>query len=131
MTTTTRLQGRRILIVDDDQDILGSIDLALRAEGAETDLAADGKAAVEAAHASNHDAVVLDMMLPIRSGFMVLEKLREEAKPPIVVMVSANEGKRHMTYAQSLGVDAYFVKPVPLRRLVETVVQLIGAREGR
>ena len=125
-TSTTRLQGRRILIVDDDEDILSSIDLAIRSEGAQTDKATDGNAAVSSIQHGEFDAIVLDMMLPRFSGFVVLEKIKSMEYPPVVVMVTANRGKRHMTYAESLGVDAYMVKPVPLQRLLETLVTLLN-----
>jgi DNA-binding response OmpR family regulator len=125
--STARLQGKKVLIVDDDEDILGSIDLAMRAEGAATETVTDGNAAVSACGGDGPDVVVLDMMLPKRSGFLVLERLKQQDEPPVVVMITANQGKRHMAYAESLGVDAYLVKPVPLQRLVETVVRLLGA----
>jgi DNA-binding response OmpR family regulator len=125
------LKGRSILIVDDDEDILSSIDLAMRSEGAATSRAVDGHAAVSTFNAVNPDAVVLDMMLPKRSGFLVLEKLMESADPPIVVMVTANQGKRHQVYAHNLGVHAYLTKPVPLHRLVDTVVRLLEGRPHR
>ena len=126
-----RLQHRNVvsafdlLIVDDDRDILSSIELAMRAEGATTYTVTDGDAALDAYHDGDPDAIVLDMMLPKRSGFLVLEKLKSQADAPIIVMVTANQGKRHMAYAESLGVDAYMVKPVPLMRLVDKVVQLL------
>ena len=122
---TSRLQGKKVLIVDDDQDILGSIDLAMRAEGATTQMVTDGNAAVSACSTGTPDAVVLDMMLPKRSGFLVLEKIKQQAEPPIVVMITANQGKRHIAYAESIGVDAYLTKPVPLQRLIDTVVKLL------
>jgi DNA-binding response OmpR family regulator len=125
---THRLQGRKILIVDDDEDILSSIDLAMRTEGAATTAVVDGNAAVHMVHAGRPDAVVLDMMLPKRSGFLVLEKIMEADDPPVVVMITANQGKRHMAYAEALGVDAYLIKPVPLQRLVDTVVGLLAER---
>jgi DNA-binding response OmpR family regulator len=128
--STPRLQGKKVLIVDDDEDILGSIELAMRAEGAETSTVTDGHAAMDALDNSPPDAVVLDMMLPKKSGFLVLEKLKARAKPPVVVMITANMGKRHMAYAEDLGVDAYLVKPVPLQRLVETLVQLLFNNGG-
>jgi DNA-binding response OmpR family regulator len=127
--TTARLQGKKILIVDDDEDILSSIDLAMRAEGAATETVTDGNEAVSAFREGIPDAVVLDMMLPKRSGFLVLEKMKQQSEPPVVVMITANQGKRHMAYAESLGVDAYLVKPVPLQRLVEVVVQLLSDDE--
>jgi len=129
--THNRLQGRNVLIVDDDEDVLSSMDLAMRAEGAATSKATDGNAAVSAWHVGNPDAVVLDMMLPKRSGFLVLEKIMEHPDPPVVVMVTANQGKRHQVYAQNLGVHAYLTKPVPLQRLVDTVVKLLDGREVR
>lgn len=122
---TSRLEGKKVLIVDDDRDILSSIELAMRAEGATTYTVTDGDAALHACHDGDPDAIVLDMMLPKRSGFLVLERLKAEADPPIIIMVTANQGKRHMAYAESLGVDAYMVKPVPLIRLVDKVVQLL------
>ena len=125
--STARLQGKKILIVDDDEDILGSIDLAMRAEGAATEMVTDGNAAVNACDGDGPDVVVLDMMLPKRSGFLVLERIKQQDEPPVVVMITANQGKRHMASAESLGVDAYLVKPVPLQRLVETVVRLLAA----
>lgn len=126
--STPRLQNKNILIVDDDEDILSSIDLAMRAEGAITSKAADGSAAVLACQTAPPDAVVLDMMLPKASGFVVMEKIREMDSPPVVVMVTANQGKRHQVYAQDLGVHAYMNKPVSLQRLVDTIVKLLEQR---
>ncbi|TDJ57568.1 MAG: response regulator [Planctomycetota bacterium] len=128
--STPRLQGKNVLIVDDDEDILSSIDLVMRAEGANTRTATDGNAALAAFDEGGLDAVVLDMMLPKRSGFVVLERLKKLGNPPVVVMITANMGKRHMAYAQDLGVDAYLVKPVPLQRLVDTVIRLLFGTDG-
>jgi len=124
--STPRLQGKTVLIVDDDEDVLSSIDLVMRAEGALTATVTDGNAALAAFDEADPDAVVLDMMLPRRSGFLVLEQLKKLPNPPVIVMITANMGKRHMEYAEDLGVDAYLVKPVPLQRLVETVVRLLS-----
>lgn len=126
-TMSGTLEGRRILIVDDDADILGSIDLALRSAGAVTRTAPDGSTAVSAIHEERPDLIVLDMMLPKASGFLVMEKLHELPAPPPVIMVTANQGRRHQAYAESLGVGAYFLKPVPLQRLVAKAVELIAA----
>jgi DNA-binding response OmpR family regulator len=124
-----RLDGYTILIVDDDPDILESFDLAMRAEGAETVLAEDGTEAVSVALSSEPDAVILDMMLPKRSGFLVLEEILSIDPAPIVVMVTANEGKRHMAYAKTLGVAAYLIKPVGLDKLINTVSCLLQEEE--
>lgn len=121
-----RFEGRRILVVDDDPDILASTVLALESEGAEVLQAEDGNTAVSVFIASEPDGVVLDMMLPRRSGFLVLEKIRETEPDIPVVMVTANQGRRHHAYADNLGVSAYLVKPVPMIRLIETLGELMG-----
>src|SRR5215813_8974756 len=125
-----QLDGVRVLIVDDDRDVLESINAALSAEGAETQLVEDGNAAVAACLDDPPDLVVLDMMLPKRSGFLVLEKIKGREDSPLVVMVTANEGKRHQAYAESLGVDKYLLKPVPLERLIDTIDELLTKEEA-
>ncbi|MHC5024550.1 MAG: response regulator transcription factor [Planctomycetota bacterium] len=125
---TTRLTNSTVLIVDDDEDILGSIKLAVQAEGGQVATATDGNAALATFKETDPDVVILDMMLPRASGFIVLEKLMELSDPPVVVMLTANLGKRHMAYAQDLGVHAYLTKPVSLERLMETIVDLLHQR---
>jgi DNA-binding response OmpR family regulator len=121
-----RFEGRRILVVDDDPDILASTALSLQTEGAEVVTAEDGNTAVSLFASHRPDGVVLDMMLPRRSGFLVLEKIRESPDSPPVVMVTANQGRRHMTYAENLGVTAYLVKPVSMPRLLEVLAESMG-----
>ena len=120
-----RLEGYKIAIVDDDLDILESMELAMRAEGALTAIAEDGTEAVSVCQKFQPDAVILDMMLPKRSGFLVLEEITAMDPTPIVVMVTANEGKRHMAYAKSLGVSEYLNKPLSLERLIDRVSCLL------
>lgn len=129
MAKEDRLDDCKVLIVDDDPDILSSFEFALKAEGAITDTATDGTEAITKVQKGDYDAVVLDMMLPKASGFLVLEKIGEMDEPPVVVMVTANLGKRHSTYAKSLGVHEYLTKPVPLQRLVDTVADLIEEQD--
>jgi DNA-binding response OmpR family regulator len=125
-----RLQDIRVLIVDDDRDILESIEAAFLSEGALTLTAADGDEAVRICHEDPPDLVILDMMLPKRSGFMALEKIKGHEDSPLVIMVTANEGKRHQAYGESLGVDAYMLKPVPLGRLLDKAVELIEREDA-
>lgn len=124
-----KLDGVRILIVDDDRDVAEAMDVVLRSEGADTHTVADGNAAILACQDGMPDVVVLDMMLPRRSGFLVLEKIKGHEDSPLVIMVTANEGKRHQAYAENLGVDDYLIKPVPMGKLVETTVALLKQRE--
>jgi len=125
-----QLDGVRILIVDDDRDVLESINAALQSEGADTQTVEDGNAAVAACQEDPPDLVVLDMMLPKRSGFLVLEKIKGREDSPLVIMVTANEGRRHQAYAESLGVDKYLLKPVPLSRLVSAAVELLDKQDA-
>ena len=120
-----RLVDKKILIVDDDSEVRAAIDHALQAEGALTQVCGDGNSAVRIVEADPPDLVILDMMLPKRSGFLVLEKIKGFDNAPLVVMVTANEGKRHQQYAENLGVDGYILKPVRLERLIVTAVGLL------
>lgn len=121
-----RLKGLKILVVDDDGEVRAAIDNALQAEGALTQTCGDGNSAVRICEMDPPQLVVLDMMLPKRSGFLVLEKIKTFKKPPRVIMVTANEGKRHQQYAEALGVDGYLLKPVRLERLITLAKDLLA-----
>lgn len=123
-----RLKDRKILVVDDDYEVRSAIDQALQAEGALTQVCGDGNSAVRICEVDPPDLVVLDMMLPKRSGFLVLEKIKRIDNPPSVVMVTANEGRRHKQYAEDLGVDGYILKPVRLERLIGMAQELLKDR---
>jgi DNA-binding response OmpR family regulator len=116
---------KKILIVDDDTDILDAMSLTLEKLGQEIVTATDGNAAVEKAVELKPDIVILDLMLPKRGGFLVLQKLKgspqAKGKKPFVIMVTGNEGQRHKVFAQSLGVDEYLNKPFRMDRLTELV----------
>ena len=129
-TLPGRLEDVKVLIVDDDRDVLESIDAAFQAEGALTQCAVDGNEAVRICREEPPDLVVLDMMLPRRSGFLVLEKIKGREDSPLVIMVTANEGRRHQAYAESLGVDRYLLKPVPLEKLLTAAVEIMAHREA-
>lgn len=127
-TLVGKLEDVQILIVDDDPDIRESIEAAMLAEGAVTETAPDGNTAVQYCNEDPPELVVLDMMLPGRSGFLVLEKIKGREDSPLVIMVTANEGKRHQEYAEAIGVDAYMIKPVPLASLVSQAAELVAER---
>jgi len=119
--------GKRILLVDDDAEIVESLRLALEANGYTVLVARDGNQGLALSERENPDLVILDMMMPKRSGFLVLEKMRRTRETPMrVIMITANEGTRHKAYAEMLGVDDYIRKPFPMDRLIESVERLIG-----
>ena len=125
-TAELRLKDTKILIVDDDGEVLESMDQALRAEGASTHTCRDGNSAVRLCETESPQLVVLDMMLPKRSGFLVLERVKRLDPAPLVVMVTANEGSRHKAYAEMLGVDDYIRKPFAMDRLLDSVGRLLN-----
>jgi DNA-binding response OmpR family regulator len=119
--------SKRILLVDDDAEIIESLRLALEGNGYTVLIARDGNQGLALSERENPDLVILDMMMPKRSGFLVLEKMRRTRDTPLrVIMITANEGSRHKAYAEMLGVDDYIRKPFPMDRLIESVQRLIG-----
>ncbi len=118
--------SKRVLIVDDDGEIVESVRFALEQRGYQVLVARDGNQGLAMAEREDPDLVVLDMMMPKRSGFLVLEKLRRTRPVPLrVIMITANEGSRHKAYAEMLGVDDYIRKPFAMDRLMESVTRLL------
>lgn len=125
-----KLAGKKILVVDDDPDILAAITTGLADTGATIETAADGNSAVAQVETSTPDLVILDIMLPQKSGFLVLEQLRQKmprGEGPRVVMITGNQGHRHRQYAEALGVDEYLNKPFRMERLLEVTENLLSS----
>ncbi len=122
------LSDKTILVVDDDPDILTAITATLEETGARIETATDGNSAVRLAEQNKPDLVILDIMLPQKSGFLVLERLKQSRSghQPRIVMITANQGKRHRQYAEALGVDEYLNKPFPMERLLEVTESLLA-----
>ncbi len=117
---------KKILLVDDDREIVESMRIALDATGYEVIVARDGNQGLAMVEREDPDLVILDMMMPKRSGFLVLEKLRRTRPVPMrVIMITANEGSRHKAYAEMLGVDDYIRKPFAMDRLLDSVGRLL------
>jgi len=123
------LHDKRVLIVDDDPDVLTALSAAFVDGGARVTTAADGNEAIERAESDRPDLIILDAMLPKRSGFLVLEKIKRDKGgngKPRVIMITGNHGKRHQAWAESLGVDAYLNKPFRMDRLMESALSLLS-----
>ena len=120
--------GKTILIVDDDREIIDSVQYALEGEGHQVVVANDGNQGLALAETENPDLMILDMMMPKRSGFLVLEKLRRVRDQPLpVIMITGNEGNRHKSYAELLGVSDYIQKPFTMDRLLASVNKLLAS----
>lgn len=119
--------GKKVLVVDDDPSIIETLKYALESNGFTVVIARDGNQGLALAEREDPDLVILDMMMPKRSGFLVLEKLRRSRPVPVrVIMITANEGSRHKAYAEKLGVDDYIRKPFAVERLVDNVKRLLS-----
>ena len=120
-------EKKQVLLVDDDPEIIDTLRYALETKGYNVLIARDGNQGLAMAEREDPDLVILDMMMPKRSGFLVLEKLRRTRDVPIrVIMITANEGSRHKAYAEMLGVDDYIRKPFAMDRLVDSVQRLLA-----
>ena len=118
---------KRVLLVDDDREIVESLRIALEAKGYEVLIARDGNQGLALAERENPDLMILDMMMPRRSGFLVLERIRRTRPVPLrIIMITANEGSRHKAYAELLGVDDYIRKPFAMDRLMASVDRLLN-----
>ncbi len=124
---TSSSKPRRVLLVDDDSEIVEAMRYALEANGFEVSVARDGNQGLALTETMQPDLLVLDMMMPKRSGFLVLEALRRSGHDKVkVIMITANEGNRHKAYAEMLGVNDYIRKPFPMDKLIESARRLIG-----
>src|SRR5262245_41229454 len=111
---------KTILLVDDDKLILTAMSTVLEKKGYRVLTATDGNMGLALAEQEAPDLLVIDMMMPKKSGLLVLEKLRGRQTSGLpIIMITANEGMRHQAYAESLGVSDYIRKPFAMDRLLE------------
>lgn len=114
----------RILVVDDDPAVLSGLRRALALEGHEVLVAADGEAALAAAHSTRPDVVVLDVMLPGIDGFTVCQELRRTSSMPIL-MLTAKDTVPDRVVGLDRGADDYLVKPFALDELSARIRALL------
>ena len=114
----------RILIVEDEPDLLRSVAQALREEGYAVDTANNGEDGLFKAENYDHDAVVLDVMLPKLDGWEILKRLRKTKKTP-VLMLTARDQSRDRVKGLDTGADDYMVKPFDLPELFARLRALI------
>lgn len=119
---------KRILIVDDEPNIVISLEFLMMREGHEVRVARDGEAGLAAVRTHRPDLVVLDVMMPKLDGFAVLEAVRgdPELTATRVLMLTAKGGEAEEARGLALGADAYMPKPFSTRALVDKVKELLG-----
>src|SRR5208283_3079330 len=122
-------QQRTILLVDDDHANVESMRTVLENKGYRILVARDGNSGLMVAERENPDLLILDMMMPKKSGFLVLEKLKSRPGGLIpTIMITGNEGSRHRAYAEMLGVRDYIRKPFAMEKLVRAIERVMGLR---
>jgi two-component system, OmpR family, alkaline phosphatase synthesis response regulator PhoP len=119
---------RRILIVDDEPNIVLSLEFLMKREGFQAEVAADGEAALEAITRSKPDLVVLDVMLPRLDGFEVCRRIRADpdSRSVKVLMLTAKGRETEVARGLALGADAYVTKPFSTRDVVAQIRRLLG-----
>jgi two-component system OmpR family response regulator len=120
----------RILIVEDEPDLLRSLTQALQEEGYAVDAASDGEVGLFDAQNYDYDGVVLDVMLPKLDGWEVLRRLRKTKKTP-VLMLTARDQLKDRVRGLDIGADDYVVKPFDLEELFARLRALIRRSAAR
>jgi two-component system, OmpR family, response regulator len=114
-------QGKRILVVDDEQSIVDAVATALRYEGFEVDEAYTGRSALEAVIQTEPDLVVLDWMLPDLEGIEVGRRLRAQGYKTAVLFLTAKDATENKVEALRAGGDDYVTKPFSLAEIVARI----------
>src|SRR6266404_9819958 len=120
----------RILIVEDEADLLASLSKAMREAGYAVDTAEDGEDGLYKAESWDYDAIVLDVMLPRLDGWELLKRLRKTKKTP-VLMLTARDASRDRVRGLDTGADDYVVKPFDLPELLARLRALIRRTTGQ
>ena len=121
--------SKRILIVEDEKNIVDILSFNLTREGFETLEAYDGQAGLQLALEQNPDLILLDLMLPKMDGFDVCRNLRKENRSTPVIMLTAREEETDKVLGLELGADDYITKPFSMRELLARVKANIRRNE--
>ena len=113
--------GKKILIVEDEKNIVDILAFNLKREGYDTLEANDGAAGLALALEQDPDLILLDLMLPEMDGFEVCRRLREQGRTPPVIMLTAREEESDKVLGLELGADDYITKPFSMRELLARV----------
>jgi DNA-binding response OmpR family regulator len=121
--------SKHVLIADDEPNIVISLEFLMKREGHRVSIARDGDAALAAIRAERPDLVLLDVMMPGRSGFDVCQAVRadETLAAVKILMLSAKGRDTDLAKGTALGADAYMTKPFSTRELADKVREMLEA----
>ena len=111
---------KKVLIVEDENNIAELLHLYLEKEGFDTTVARDGGKAVELFRSFEPDLILLDIMLPVMDGWSVLKKIRAESKTPIIMLTAKGEVEDKVTGLEQ-GADDYVVKPFEMKEVLARI----------
>ena len=120
--------SKKILIADDEPNIVTALEFLLQRNGYEVLVARNGDAALKIIEAQRPDLVLLDVMMPVKSGFEVCQRLRERAewRDIKIIMLTAKGRDVEMSKGLSIGADLYITKPFSTQELVTKINALLG-----
>lgn len=119
---------KRVLLVDDDEEVLQTVQIALERRGYDVLLARNGTEGLVRAERDAPDLIILDLIMPRRSGLTVLDRLhRTPLRAPRVIMLTANSESRYRHLAESHGADVFLAKPFDMTELLSEVDALLQA----
>jgi len=121
---------KKILIVDDEQNIVISLEFLMKREGYEVSIANDGEEAVTRIRSEQPDLVLLDVMMPKKSGFEVCQEIKSDPalKMVRILMLTAKGRDTEVAKGLAMGADAYMTKPFSTKELVEKVRAMLAER---
>lgn len=122
--------SRKILVADDEPNIVISLEYLMKREGYTVLVARDGQEALDTIARDKPDLVLLDVMMPKKSGFEVCQAVRanEELQATKILMLTAKGRDTDVAKGLALGADAYMTKPFSTRELVQKVAEMLGAQ---
>jgi DNA-binding response OmpR family regulator len=120
--------AKRVLIADDEPNIVTSLEYLMRKSGYQVEIARNGEEVLALVESFHPDLVLLDVMMPRRSGYEVCQKMRERSdwRHIKIVMLSAKGREAEVSKGLSLGADAYVTKPFSNRELIAKIGGLLG-----
>jgi DNA-binding response OmpR family regulator len=119
--------AKRILIADDEPNIVMALEFLLQQDGFEVDVARNGEEALAMARDRAPDVILLDVMMPLLGGLEACRRIRERAGRSVkIVMLSARGGKPEVEKGLGAGADLYVVKPFSTRELMQKIQGLLA-----
>ena len=120
--------SKKVLIADDEPSIVAAVEFLLRRSGYEVEVARNGDEALKSVEASPPDLVLLDVMMPAKSGYEVCRQLRERAewRNVKIIMLTAKGRDAEVSKGLMLGADVYVTKPFSTRDLMAKIDGLLG-----